>query len=592
MNKTRWISLCFVFAFLMLTGCSSVPPKENVSKPIFEEPELNMTSSEKKSVAHDFFLRGRQQEVKGNIEVALDYYSIALDFDKNNRELYFFLSKKYSEAGKNEKALKLAHKALALPGEASLEEKKIMGELYLRTNRLDSAILFYTSVLEIKGDEKEALYILMTLYEQKEDTDGQIQMLKQLVPLVDYSERMVDKLASLYHIKKDKKNLFQVYQDAWLSTGKSLFGERIAALYEATNQIDLFLETYQKLQGEDPKNAYYQVQIARAYVALNQADTALSIYTQLIAEYPEKSSFLFGYASLLFSQGEYEKAKPFFLKLLTIKPENDVYHYYLGSVFDLLKEKESAEREFKKALYLDKSKEDYWAQLTYFYLRQGRYDKAHELTTKMSKELESSTYSWFLLGMIDSRWANKIEKESRMDGVLDSAKIVRTIELKERAIKNLKTAYDLDPEDTRVLFELGTTLERSGKIKEAVSYFKKLINVDSNNVIALNYLGYMLVEMNKELEYAGRLIDKALVIEPENGAYLDSKGWWFYRKENYKKAKEYLEKAIEVGMQDITILEHLAMILEKLGQMDQAKKQWSLILKADPFHKQANLKLN
>jgi Flp pilus assembly protein TadD len=81
------------------------------------------------------------------------------------------------------------------------------------------------------------------------------------------------------------------------------------------------------------------------------------------------------------------------------------------------------------------------------------------------------------------------------------------------------------PGNRRILFELGATLERLGERGEAMTLLRKLVKFDTANAVALNYLGYMLVEDNRDLDYAGRLIDRALRLEPENGAYLDSKGW-------------------------------------------------------------------
>jgi tetratricopeptide (TPR) repeat protein len=142
------------------------------------------------------------------------------------------------------------------------------------------------------------------------------------------------------------------------------------------------------------------------------------------------------------------------------------------------------------------------------------------------------------------------------------------------------------------MFDLGVSLEKSGQISQSIQIFKQLIQLDSTNSNALNYLGYMLVEEEKELGTAITLINKALAREPKNGAFLDSKGWWYYKKKNYPKAREYIEKALQAGAQDVVILEHLALVLEKMGDMDSAREQWTLILKLNPNHKLANSRVN
>ena len=53
------------------------------------------------------------------------------------------------------------------------------------------------------------------------------------------------------------------------------------------------------------------------------------------------------------------------------------------------------------------------------------------------------------------------------------------------------------------------------------------------------------------MERAIQLIDRALRIEPDNGAFLDSKGWWYYTMEKYEQAREFIERALATGMQDV-----------------------------------------
>jgi tetratricopeptide (TPR) repeat protein len=64
-----------------------------------------------------------------------------------------------------------------------------------------------------------------------------------------------------------------------------------------------------------------------------------------------------------------------------------------------------------------------------------------------------------------------------------------------------------------------------------------------------------------ELAEAGVLLDRALALEPENGAYLDSKGWWHYRAGALDSARAYLESALESIPSDPAIRDHLEEVL-------------------------------
>ena len=52
---------------------------------------------------------------------------------------------------------------------------------------------------------------------------------------------------------------------------------------------------------------------------------------------------------------------------------------------------------------------------------------------------------------------------------------------------------------------------------------------DPDNAPALNYLGYMLAERGERLDESVSFLKKALQIEPENGSYLDSLGWAYFK---------------------------------------------------------------
>ena len=56
----------------------------------------------------------------------------------------------------------------------------------------------------------------------------------------------------------------------------------------------------------------------------------------------------------------------------------------------------------------------------------------------------------------------------------------------------------------------------------------------------------MWVEHDQNLEEAGDLIRKALEIDPDNGAFLDSIGWYYYKTSHYDKALAELMRAVEM----------------------------------------------
>ena len=76
--------------------------------------------------------------------------------------------------------------------------------------------------------------------------------------------------------------------------------------------------------------------------------------------------------------------------------------------------------------------------------------------------------------------------------------------------------------------------------------------------------------MGVQLDEAERLIRRALELQPNDGIYIDSLGWVYYQRGDYKRAVEQLERAVELAGEDPTIVEHLGDAYQRLGQSDSA----------------------
>ncbi len=583
-----WVAAGFiVFVCLQFSGCASRGGVLSSDVPLPQLAEDNRIS-----VAREFFIRGRYQELTGNQKIALDFYKIAYEYDSLSRELCFFLCEQYKNTGDNKTALTFGLRGLNRMGDSTIGELKLVGEIYLRLGDIPNAISYYSQALALDESSKDVLYTLATIYEQSGDVINQSRVLFKLVPLVGYPERLVDALARIYHSLGDVKAIVNLYKSAWEETSYSYYGERLASIYESLGLHHSFLKVYKQLYSMDVDNAYYKDQLARSYIKLSFADSAIVLYDELLREYPDKEEYLFSYATLLFAMERYIEAKNFFIKLLELEPEHSTYHYYLGSVAEMLRDLDLAELEYNKAVELNPNILEYWVKLGIFLLKDERFNLALHTYERMVEHHQKSPYAWYLYGISCNRQAERLKDEMVLNTVTDTNMLQKIRDLGLLAIENFKKSVEINNKDAKVLFELGVALERAEKKKESINVFKSLISIDSNNATALNYLGYMLVEDGAELPLAIKLIDKALVIDPNNGAYLDSKGWWYFKNQDYVKAKEYIELALATGIQDVTILEHLALILENLGDMKSAREQWSLILKLDPNHKLAQSKVN
>ena len=122
--------------------------------------------------------------------------------------------------------------------------------------------------------------------------------------------------------------------------------------------------------------------------------------------------------------------------------------------------------------------------------------------------------------------------------------------------------------------------ERAGAREAAVRHFLSCIEMDGEHSAALNYLGYLWTEQGENLADAEKFIRRALAIEPDNPAYLDSLGWVLYQQGRYHEALDPLQRASQLAASepDSTIEEHLGDVLDKLGRRNEAVKAWEKAL--------------
>jgi len=97
----------------------------------------------------------------------------------------------------------------------------------------------------------------------------------------------------------------------------------------------------------------------------------------------------------------------------------------------------------------------------------------------------------------------------------------------------------------------------------------------------LNNYGYSLSVRGVRLEEAMAMSKKALEKDPENGAYLDTMGWIYFKMGDYEKAREYIEKACQFQKNSAEIYEHLGDIYEKLMMKEEAIQMWEKALELD-----------
>ncbi|MGI8555371.1 MAG: tetratricopeptide repeat protein [Pyrinomonadaceae bacterium] len=121
---------------------------------------------------------------------------------------------------------------------------------------------------------------------------------------------------------------------------------------------------------------------------------------------------------------------------------------------------------------------------------------------------------------------------------------------------------------------LAAAQQTAGNYQSAEITLRSLLKKTPGNPVALNNLGYFLLERNEKLNEALSLIKRALNIDPTNSSYLDSLGWAYFKLGKLDEAELYLTEAVRGNAVSAVVFEHLGDVYQKQGKFDLAKSIW------------------
>ena len=150
-----------------------------------------------------------------------------------------------------------------------------------------------------------------------------------------------------------------------------------------------------------------------------------------------------------------------------------------------------------------------------------------------------------------------------------------------QAVRILQDAQAKFPSDPTPSFELGAILEKQKKFTDAEAAFKQALERNPEHAPSLNYLGYMLAERGERLSESVVYIKRALALEPDNGSYLDSLGWAYFRDGQLDLAADNLQRAAAQLTSNAVIQDHYGDVLIKLGRVQDAIDAWTRALSGD-----------
>lgn len=221
-----------------------------------------------------------------------------------------------------------------------------------------------------------------------------------------------------------------------------------------------------------------------------------------------------------------------------------------GDLYTALRMHPAAERWYRELLLLDPNS---YASLGRSIARQGRVDEAIDLFVKMAAEDASNRPARGL--------------------ALVLAEVPSSEEQFTRAWKFLSAAETQHRDDASYQLALANLVMARGQAEQAIERYRRLLQKDANQPLALNNLAFLLGEKPETRQEALRLVDQAIALNKgPNGALLDTKGTILLSDGKVAEALPLLERAADPQDADPRNRLHLAAAYLRSGNQEKAKQ--------------------
>ncbi|MBI4397326.1 MAG: tetratricopeptide repeat protein [Elusimicrobia bacterium] len=492
--------------------------------PFFCAPPLSAAASSPEDSYHQY-LKGLLHERNGRFKEALGAYEKAADLDPQSRfvhETLAFLSLRLEELNR---ALAEAETVVRL-SPRDPRAHIVMGRIRLARNEIKESTESFDKALELDPASDEALLYAAHIRMQDRPEES-LSYYKRFLQNNPQSVEARARLAEIQHRLGDIDSAEKSWRDV-LALNPSEFSAHLALahLYEIKKDTAAAIASYETCRFLDPQNA--------------------GILSRL--------------GDLYYRSGDSAQAQEAFMQAERLAPDDLTIQFWMALLAEERRDWKAAVRHMSEVAA--KSRETgILLRLAYYCSQSGEGERSVKTLKKIQKRDPDNPEFLYYVGL----------------GYEDLHKPRTAIRWFERSLKK-------DEERADTHFHVGTNWDLLGKFDRAEPHLLRAVLLNPQHTVALNYLGYSWADRGMNLDKALAFIQRAMHFEPDNGAYVDSLGWTYFKLGRLTEAEAALSRAVHM-LEDPVIWEHYGDVLEKAGKPQEAVRAWQEGLALDPKRK-------
>jgi tetratricopeptide (TPR) repeat protein len=517
------ISLVF-YLFAIIYGCGGNQKIKGIAERDMRRPQLPKMQ-EINYLAFQYFVNGTILESMGDIYSAKEQYARALDSLPSSNLIRYSYSSMLAETKEYRRSLDEAMRIIP----KDIDTWLLIGNDYRSLAIFDSALISYQKALKLDSNIASVYYFIGAYYQQANNLDSVIWAHQHIARLMqDYNsyQHLANFQLSAGYVDQAKQSFIQsLTLDSSINNIRSYLA--LSAIYEESGDKEEARKMTEAAEKLEPNDLMIQKRLLRFYEEEGFLDKG--IQTALKIDSLEPDNITERRLGILYYRADsLDLADSIFASLISGGDSNLVNYYYSGQIS------------------YDKEK----------------YDLSKEFFRRLTVAADTILDGWMNL--------------ARVYYAQDS--IEGAIEVYTSGLNRMRTSED----SMIIMYALAAAYERQNKVDQAIELFETILTNQPNNRLALNYLGYMLADRGMRLEYARELILRALDLDPENGAFIDSYGWVLYKLGDYRAALQVLLQAVRLIDNDPVVFEHVGDAYQALGDFKKAREFWGKAYQLDP----------
>ncbi|HEY1676575.1 MAG TPA: tetratricopeptide repeat protein [Candidatus Sulfotelmatobacter sp.] len=487
----------------------------------------------------------------------------------------------------------------------SVDDHLLLGRLYRLNNDLQKAETELKTAIKLDPSSEEAVTTLAMLYTDEGDTGHALKVLSA-VPDTAKSAKLYAALGAAYEQRKEYKSAIDAYKRSIVLDRDNLDSIRgLAENYLNDGQLEAALEQYKVIADSNPEDAQTYIRIAEIYRREGKFDLALENLKRADTLVPDTMDVPYSMAAVYQAQGRYDDAVKLLQDLIKKTEKSEaggsnadrnnraIFIERLGVVYRDQENYNAAVDTFRKMLPLgDDNARSGYQEIIDTYREAKQWPQATAAAREAVQKLPDDRDLRMVLdaqladmGQIDQSVA---DVRSLLKGGAEDRDVYIRLGIiytrakrwsdAEEALSKAEQLSTKADDKSYVYFLRGDLYQRQKMFDQADAEFRKVLAATSPNdpqaAATLNYLGYMNADRGIKLEESLNFIKQALAFEPNNGAYLDSLGWAYFKLGKYDLAEDSLNKAAVHMSYDPTVQEHLGDLYQKTGRLKLAAAHW------------------